>query len=117
MKDGSPLRRVRKRCWLCCVIGPLFLLLCSPGWAALDVKVAGADDPLARNIRNHIGTVEESALQNRRRLQNRLQRAVRDASEALGYYHATFTYSVRKDRLRLLGLASNLSITPWAAAW
>jgi len=78
------------------------LLLCSGiAHAQITIEIDGADKALAENIRNHIGEVSEVEQQRPRLLRKKLDNSVRDATQALGFYEATYTYSLDGDLLTL----------------
>ena len=76
------------------------LLLCSGiAHAQITIEIDGADKALAENIRNHIGEVSEVEQQRPRLLRKKLDNSVRDATHALGFYEATYTYALDGDLL------------------
>lgn len=71
---------------------PLSLYVALSAQAEVRVAVEGADNQLATNVRNHLGAVTDGTLEQPRSLQRQLRQAVNDASRALGYYQANFSY-------------------------
>ena len=76
-------------------------ILAATAHAIVDVEVEGGDDALIENIRNHIGEISEVEQQRPRLLHKKLDNEVRDATQALGYYEATFTYSLDGNALTI----------------
>lgn len=83
------------------VLSCILLLSCSTAFARINVEVDGADEALSNNIRNHIGDITEQEQQQPRLLQRKLDKTVRDATQALGYYDAHFQHTLRDDTLRI----------------
>lgn len=77
------------------------LLVCPPLWAETRIVVSGIPKPVADNIRLHIGTLSDRELQQPRLLNRKLTTAIRDASEALGYYDPQYQYTLRDDTLKI----------------
>ncbi len=88
--------------------GAALLLLATSASAELRIEVRGVDEELAANIRHHIGELGERERSRPRQLQQRLERAVTEASQALGYYRSEFHYQLNGDRLQLEVSADNI---------
>lgn len=89
-----------------------FLLLCAYSTTAFgaqpSVDIQGANNELTENIRHHIGELSPRELQQSRALHKKLEAAITEASQALGYYGTHFDYHLNEDRLRI-------NVTPGAA--
>jgi translocation and assembly module TamA len=83
------------------VLSWFLLLSCSAAFAQITIEVDGADEALSTNIRNHIGDISEQEQHQPRLLQRKLDKSVRDATQALGYYAADFHYTLDDDTLRI----------------
>src|SRR5690606_6154732 len=77
------------------------LLLSTMAVAQVRIDVYGGDDALNRNVRNHIGTLEEKDLERPRRLNRRLRKLVTPAAEALGYYELRYALSIEDKTLHV----------------
>jgi translocation and assembly module TamA len=77
------------------------LLLCNIAAAAQRLELRGVDGKIEENIRNHIGNVAELNLQRPRLLKQKLTGAITDATQALGYYEAKFSYSYENEVLTI----------------
>jgi len=79
----------------------LLLMLGMPlcGWAQAEVRIEGASEELQRNLRAHLGSVEESTLTKPKTLARRLTEALEEAGKGLGYYQATETHEVNGKQL------------------
>lgn len=85
-----------------CRLFALLLILSPPLLAApAEIEVRGGTTALRDNIRNHIGTVDSGELQRQRRLNRRLESAIRQASEALGYYQLQYRLVTDATTLRI----------------
>lgn len=92
----------------------VLLLLCCSAQAQLRIEIEGAPDFIAENIRNHIGTISNIERERPRLLRRKLADSIRNATQALGYYEATFKYTLADDRLQIdINLGSPVT---WAAA-
>lgn len=76
------------------------LVLCHYAVAAPRLELNGVEGQVATNIRNHLGSVEELHKHRPRLLKQKLNGAIRNATQALGYYETRFEY--RKDGERLI---------------
>ncbi|MDB6062140.1 MAG: surface antigen [Verrucomicrobiaceae bacterium] len=90
------------------------LLFCSAAFAQKNIEIEGVNDALTDNIRNHIGEISEAEQQRPRLLKQKITDSIRDATQALGYYEATFRYSVEKDTLHIVVNAGEPTL--WNAA-
>lgn len=79
------------------------LLLCfSLGLQAkVKIRVDGASKAVEENILAHLGELAKTDLLDKEQLTRRITTATRKASRALGYYHATVDYTLKKGRLHL----------------
>lgn len=77
------------------------LLLSTMAVAQVRIDVSGGDDALNRNVRNHIGALEEKDLERPRRLNRRLRKLVTPAAEALGYYELRYALSIEDKTLHV----------------
>ncbi len=66
-----------------------------------SVDIQGASKELADNIRNHIGELSPREQKQARVLRKKLDAAVTEASQALGYYGTRFDYQLNENRLRI----------------
>lgn len=58
-----------------------------PAYANVDIVINGADEALTANVKAHIGQVDAAEFRNPRILERRLNSAITQAVEVLGYYH------------------------------
>lgn len=83
----------------------LFLGLClysvAVSGAPPSLEIRGASSELSDNIRHHIGELAPRELQQPRILQKKLDIAITEASQALGYYGSRFVYQWSDNRLRV----------------
>ncbi len=79
----------------------VLLCLCGAARAQLRVEIEGVDNEIAENIRNHIGTISPLERERPRLLQKKLDVSIRNATQALGYYEATFRHRLRNDELTI----------------
>lgn len=77
------------------------LLLCSAAHAQIRIKIAGAADATAENIRNHIGSITDIERERPRLLRKKLDASIRAATQALGYYETTYRYTLSDDTLKI----------------
>lgn len=89
------------------------LLFCHIAAAAPRLELNGVDGAVADNIRNHLGNVEELSQQRPRLLKQKLAGAIRNATQALGYYETQFDY--RRDGDTLIVTVELGPPVKWAA--
>ncbi len=77
------------------------LVIAGVAQAQLRVDIDGAPPTIEENIRNHIGVISDSERERPRLLRKKLGESVRDATQALGYYEAKFTYQLRDGELSI----------------
>lgn len=77
------------------------MLLCSIARADLQIAIDGAPNSIEENIRNHIGSIADAERERPRLLKQKLTDAIRDATQALGYYETTFRYELKNDTLQI----------------
>ncbi len=77
------------------------LLFCSLARAQIRIEIEGAPSAIAENIRNHIGTISSIERERSRLLRKKLNDSIRDATQALGYYEATYRYAWADDTLQI----------------
>lgn len=77
------------------------LLVCGIAHAQLRVDIDGASGSIAENIRNHIGNISDIERDRARLLLRKLQNSIRNATQSLGYYEATFSYTLDGNTLHI----------------
>lgn len=76
-------------------------MLCGFVHAQLRIDIDGTPTDIAENIRNHIGSISDVERERSRLLQKKLDDAIRDATQALGYYETTYRYTLEENSLQL----------------
>jgi translocation and assembly module TamA len=79
----------------------VILLLSSGVHAQLRIEIDGASGLIAENIRNHIGSISDIERERPRLLRKKLIDSIRDATQALGYYQATFQHQLKDNTLQI----------------
>jgi translocation and assembly module TamA len=95
-KQGKMRRSRQRRLLLACLA-----LVAWGARAAIDLEVRGATEAVEENIRLHLSKWEELPADNAEDVRARLQPAVTEALQALGYYQAEVSYTVRRGELVL----------------
>lgn len=91
-------------CKFCAVGAFVFFAVCVSSTVvgeppSLDIR--GANSELAENIRHHIGELSPREQQQSHALRKKLDTAITEASQALGYYGTRFGYQLNDNRLRI----------------
>lgn len=89
------------------ILTGLFLMLCLPhGWAQsrLEVVVEPANKAVLENIHAYVGELEDADAAELRRQRRTVMARAREASEALGYYQATYQARILRGSEPLLHL-------------
>ncbi len=68
---------------------------------AQNIEITGVNKAVEENLRLHLSRLETLPLEDKERLQKRLQRPVTQALQALGYYNATVEYQRDEGELTL----------------
>ncbi len=115
-------RRIRHRRWASLWLA---LAIATPLAAApVEIELSGGTKALRDNIRNHIGSLDDSLLAQPRRLRRNLDRAIHRSAEALGYYRLEYQLQRGDQHLqialtpgpRLKWLAPQIDVSDGAAA-
>ncbi len=75
--------------------------MCGIAHAQARIDIDGVPEAIAENIRNHIGAISNIERDRERLLQKKLKKSISDATQALGYYEATFSYAFDNDILHI----------------
>jgi translocation and assembly module TamA len=80
------------------------LLLCACVANAADWNIEGANGELEQNLRLHLGDIDnvKEHIGNDSELESELAKPITNASQALGYYHLTWTASRDGDDIRIV---------------
>jgi translocation and assembly module TamA len=91
------LRRIRPGRFFPAALTPVclcvLLMLPAPLFAAYALRIDGVDGPLRKNVEAYIGPREETDRMSWRALGKHVDKQVRDALQALGYYHPIISLS------------------------
>jgi translocation and assembly module TamA len=105
--DGCGLNSIREyryTVWGKQFLAIVWLLLCLPASLCaaddVDIEITGAPEALAENIRARFGVVSLDEM-NHSQFRIRANRLVREAVQALGYYHAAFELEISPSLLRV----------------
>ena len=79
----------------------MLLLCCGSVSAQVRIDIDGAPGYVEENIRNHIGAISDAERERPRLLRTKLTEAIRNATQALGFYETTFRHRLRDNTLSI----------------